>query len=85
MLPARSRHRAQTGIASQQSLRITTHSCGSLQIAQGKSAGANGDGSTVIPGNWSCSEAAIGADCRGEPSISQLDYILIDNIILLIV
>jgi hypothetical protein len=51
MLRALSRHREQTAIASQQVWRITSHSCGWLQTAHGKSFGANGDGVTVMPGS----------------------------------
>jgi hypothetical protein len=51
MLRTLSRHRAQTAIASQQVWRITSHSCGWVQIAHGSSFGANGDGVTVIPGS----------------------------------
>jgi len=51
MLRTLSRHRAQTAIASQQVWRITSHSCGWVQIAHGSSLAANGDGVTVIPGS----------------------------------
>jgi len=50
-LRAKSRHGAQTAIASQQVWRITSHSCGLPQTAQGSSPGANGDGVTVMPGS----------------------------------